>query len=270
MNSSISKYNALHCVRTARPLVHNITNYVVMNWTANCLLAIGASPLMSHALEEQEAMTQICHALVINIGTLDAPWSASMKAAMHAACKNDKPIIFDPVGAGASEFRTQTCLSLLRSTSPTVIRGNASEILALAGHSHTSRGVDSNADSTSAIEAAKKLAQTFQCVVCVSGQIDYIVNAKHIACVHNGHEMMTRVTGMGCAATALIGAFVALQPNSVFDATLSAMVVTDVAGELAQQRSQGPGTFQIHYLDALHNLTEESLTQMQRVTYESF
>lgn len=225
---------------------------------------------MSHALEEQEAMTQLSHALVINIGTLDASWAASMKAAMCFAYKNDKPIIFDPVGAGASEFRTQTCMSLLRSISPTVIRGNGSEILALAGHSYTSKGVDSNEDSSSAIEAAKKLAQEFQCVVCVSGQIDYIVTAKHIACVHNGHEMMARVTGMGCAATALIGAFVALQPRFVSDAVLSAMVVTGVAGELALQRSQGPGTFQIHYLDALHNLTEESLTQMQRITYESF
>ena len=189
---------------------------------------------------------------------------------MCSAYKNDKPIIFDPVGAGASAFRTQTCMSLLRSTSPTVIRGNASEIQALAGHSYTSRGVDSNEDSAAAIEAAKKLAQEFQCVVCVSGHIDYIVSAKHIACVHNGHEMMTRVTGMGCAATALIGAFVALQPDSVFEAVQSAMVVTGVAGELALHHSHGPGTFQIHYLDALHNLTEKSLTRMQRITYESF
>lgn len=250
-------------VKTESPLVHNITNYVVMNNTANALLAIGASPVMAHAIDEVADMVAIAGALVINIGTLEADWNKSMLKAAETAAKLGKPIVIDPVGAGATAFRNQHLQDLLTVTAPTVLRGNASEIMAVFGHTQSTKGVDSTASSDSAIEAAKGLNQDLGSVICVSGATDYILTNGKIAKVHNGHPMMTKVTGMGCTCTAVIGACIAAHPNA-FEATTAAMTLMGVAGEIAVQKSNGPGTLQLHLLDKLYNVTEAEFMEYLR------
>lgn len=245
-------------VRSKSPLVHNITNYVVMNNTANALLAIGASPVMAHAVEEVADMTKLASALVINIGTLSQEWIKAMALAMTAAQIKGVPIIFDPVGAGATEFRTRTCLELLDQAAPTVIRGNASEIMALAGDYMQTKGVDSSVAASEADHAALALAEKYSCVVCVSGAVDLITDGNRIARVHNGHPLMPKVTGLGCTATALIGAFCSINAN-ILVATNHAMAIMGICGELAAEQAAGPGTLQVHLIDAFYNLNNEQI-----------
>jgi len=259
----IQSEKILSAVRAQSALIHNITNYVVMNWTANCLLAVGASPVMAHAGEEAQAMTGLASALAINIGTLSEPWVKSMRLSMDTAQHKKIPIVFDPVGVGATSYRTDTARQLLDDACPTVIRGNASEINALAGLESTTKGVDSVDASNLAIESARKLANSYECVVCVSGAIDFVVEKNKIYEIKNGHPLMARVTGMGCAATALIGAFVATG-ESPFDATVAAMTVTGIAGELSAKKSSGPGTFQVNYLDFLDQMDGNLIRTYQK------
>ena len=246
-------------IREKAPLVHNITNYVVMNTTANALLALGASPVMAHAVEEADEMTSLAAAvggaLVINIGTLSRHWIDAMSLAMKTAEKQRLPIVFDPVGAGATGLRTETCRRLLSETAPTVIRGNASEIMALLDAEVRTKGVDSAHAAGDALNAARHLAKAHGCVVCVSGAEDMVTDGEAVLTVANGHPMMTRVTGLGCTATALIGAFVAVNADALA-ATAHAMAVMGIAGELAAEQSAGPGTLQLHFYDALYNLSE--------------
>lgn len=245
----------LRTVRERSPLVHNITNYVVMNNTANALLAIGASPIMSHAPEEVEDMVGICGALVINIGTLSAHWIEAMNKAAAQASVLDKPWILDPVGAGATPYRN-TALERLLAHRPTVIRGNASEIMALAKHNDTTtKGVDSTAQSDEALTAAQWLNTQFGSVVCISGTRDIIVSGARILRLSNGSEMMTRVTGLGCTATAIIGACCAVIKDT-FEATAAAMALLGVCGEISAEQSEGPGSLQMKLLDKLYNLRE--------------
>lgn len=251
-------------VRLESPLVHNVTNFVVMNWTANCLLAIGASPVMAHAPEELDEMVALSRALVVNIGTLSRDWVESMRLSLRAAQGLERPMVLDPVGAGATRFRTRTLRDFLEETPPTVLRGNASEILALNSDQGETKGVDSSHASDAALEAARELSKRHGCVVCVSGAVDYVVHESKSARIVNGAQIMTRITGMGCAATALIGAFVAVQP-SPFRATVSAMTVMGVAGELAASQAKGPGSFQPAFLDALHSIDESTLRSHSRL-----
>ena len=245
-------------IRNENPLVHNITNYVVMNVTANALLAIGASPVMAHAPEEAAEMVRLAKALVINIGTLSEAWVASMKLAMVAADRLGVPIVFDPVGAGATSYRTRVASELLETAPVRLIRANASEILALAGTVGRTKGVDSLADSADAIEAARKLCSRFGCTVCVSGAIDWIVAHDREAKIFNGHALMSRVTGMGCSASALCAAFVAVNPDAASAAT-HAMAVMGIAGEIAAGQALGPGSFVPHFLDALYGMQQETI-----------
>jgi len=248
-------------LRAKAPLVHNITNFVVMNYTANALLAIGASPVMAHAAEEVEDMVSIAGALVVNIGTLSPQWVEGMKKAIVAAKKLGKPIILDPVGAGATPYRNSVLSELLNTASPTLIRGNGSEILALAGANIQTKGVDSTANSTDSLQAAKLLSEQFGCVVSVSGATDVIVSGDKVAYIENGVPLMTRVTGMGCSASAIAGAFCAIQSDA-FDAAVSAAVVMGVCGEKAFGKAQLPGSFQIAFLDALAEITAEELSRL--------
>ena len=250
---------ALSTLRRQNPLVHNITNFVVMNNTANALLAIGASPVMAHAVDEVEEMTALASALVINIGTLSQEWIKAMELAMATAQQKGVPIVFDPVGAGATTFRTRTCLDLLSNIHPAVIRGNASEIMALAGSKATTKGVDSNAAGYEAEEAALAVAHTYSCVTCVSGAVDFITDGKGCARVRNGHPMMPKVTGLGCTASALCGAFCAVS-RDYLAATTHAMAILGICGELAADKAQGPGTLQVHIIDALYNLNTETIS----------
>jgi hydroxyethylthiazole kinase len=243
----------LELVRRLSPLVHNITNYVVMNTTANALLAVGASPVMAHAPEEVEDMVAIAAALVINIGTLSEPWVGSMARAARRAGQKGIPIIYDPVGAGATAYRTRTIRALLEEAPPAVIRGNASEISAVADDRFRTKGVDSAASAESALASARWLSEHHGCVVCISGQTDYVIDQNGMAMIQNGHAWMPKVTGLGCTATALCGAFAAVERDH-FMATVAAMAVMGIAGEIAAEISAGPGSLQVNFLDALHNL----------------
>lgn len=245
-------------------MVHNITNHVVMNTTANGLLALGASPVMAHATEELDEMLALAGALVINIGTLSREWVAAMQLATQLAAKHSVPIVLDPVGVGATSYRTQTAKQLLNSARMAVIRGNASEIMALNATGSGARGVDAQHAAEAALQAAHVLSEKYNCVVSVSGASDHIVQGGCIAKIHNGHPMMTRVTGLGCTASALSGAFCAINGNA-FEAATHAMAVMGVCGELAMEQAQGPGSLQLLFLDALYNLNQDTLTQRLRM-----
>ncbi len=260
-----SVWQNLQAIRTTAPLIHNITNYVVMNSTANALLAVGAAPVMAHAMNEVEDMVNLAAALVVNIGTLSDGWIAAMQLAMAKARHLNKPIVFDPVGAGATPYRTQTAIALLSANSPTVIRGNASEIAALVTEGARTKGVDSTAAPEEAIACAQALAATCNCAVVISGAKDFIVSTEKILLGENGHPLMTKVTGMGCTATAIIGAFLAVNSEPTV-AAACAMAVTGIAGEIAASKAAGSGSFPMHFLDALYNLDKNEIESRLRLT----
>lgn len=253
---------AIERLRASAPLVHNVTNYVVMNTTANALLAIGASPLMAHAPEEIDELVGLAGALVVNIGTLSSAWIAAMRLAARRAGEVGKPWVLDPVGVGASGLRTSTAASLL-ALRPTVVRGNASEILALGGAVGAVKGVDSTASSSAAVDVARTLAQRTGSVVAVTGAIDYVTDGTRVAEVAQGVPLMARVTGLGCTASALIGAFLAVEHNPL-DAAANALTVLGVAAEVAAERAEGPGTLQLYLLDALYRLDRDTLAARVR------
>ena len=250
----------LQAVRQQSPLVHSITNFVVMNYNANALLAVGASPVMAHAKEEVVDMVGIAQALVLNIGTLEPDWIELMRLALQAAPARRLPVVLDPVGPGATPYRNAAIAELLRSGAPSVVRGNGSEVMSVAGLAAATRGVDSAASSGEALDAARALARDLQAVVCISGADDHVVDAGgRWAQLSNGHPWMTKITGVGCSASAIVGAFCAVQPDR-WRATLAAMAVLGVVGELAAERTQaagaGVGRMQIELLDGLQLLDE--------------
>lgn len=256
-------WSSVERIRGESPVIHNITNYVVMNSTANALLAIGASPVMAHAEDEVEEMVGIAGALVINIGTLSRKWVKSMRRAAARARKRGIPIVLDPVGAGATRYRTETARELIEEAPPAIIRGNASEIMALSERGGGTKGVDSTAASGHALTAALDLSARSGSVVCVSGETDYIVSGQDEARIRNGHSMMPRVTGLGCTASALCGAFAAVQGSFAL-AAAQAMAVMGIAGEIAAVQAAGPGSLQVAFLDALYRLTEADISRRLR------
>lgn len=256
----------LTAVREQAPLIHNITNFVVMNTTANALLALGASPAMIHATDEVEDFVTVSRALVVNIGTLYSEQVAACKLAAARARAVGVPWILDPVGAGATPYRRSVAAALAR-LGPNVIRGNGSEILTLAQHAGSGRGVDSVDASDAALAAARRLAVERQTVVAVTGAVDYVTDGTRVAEIHNGHPLMARVTGLGCSATAVIGAFLAVEPEA-FAATVAALAVFGVAGEVAAGWAAGPGSLQVALLDALHTLDEATLEARARVALQ--
>jgi hydroxyethylthiazole kinase len=250
----------LRSIRERKPLVHNITNYVVMNYTANALLACGASPVMAHAAEEVEEMVSFAGALVLNIGTLSLPWVHAMLKAGKKANALHIPVILDPVGAGATSLRTDSTKRLIEELSIQVIRGNASEILSLGGEKSEARtkGVDSVHSVDQAADTAIALAAELRTTLAITGAVDLITDGKRICRVMNGHEMMSHVTGTGCTATAIIGAFLAVEPDSI-EAAATGLSYFGLAGEKAAERAFGPGTFQVSLLDALYEMKEDDL-----------
>lgn len=255
-------------MRSSRPLVHNITNYVVMNSTANALLALGASPVMAHAREEAEDMAGLASALVLNMGTLSPDWVSAMKMAQRKARGLGRPVIFDPVGAGATAYRTATAEEILAG-GVTVVRGNASEILSLANAAGRTKGVDSTAKSDNALSAAKKLLEHGAAAVTISGETDYILSGTTTVTIRNGNTMMPLVTGLGCTASALTGAFAAVNPDPG-SAAANAMAVMGICGEIAAGNSKGPGSFQMAFLDALYNITEKVIAaRLQAGIYDA-
>ncbi|MCU0908884.1 MAG: hydroxyethylthiazole kinase [Rhodobacteraceae bacterium] len=253
----------LERMRATAPLVHCITNYVAMNIMANVLLAAGASPAMVHAREEVAEFAGLAQALSVNIGTLDPAWADAMERAAEVMVAVGRPWVLDPVGVGATRFRQDVCARLL-ALRPTVIRGNASEILALAGIAATGRGADS-ADPVEAAEAAARdLARRSGAVVAVSGPVDYVTDGQAAFRMANGHPMMPRVTALGCSLNGVIAAFLVDQP--ALPATVAALAFYGLAGERAGTVAQGPGGFQSAFLDALHALSPADLTAGARVS----
>ena len=250
-------------VREQAPLVHNITNFVVMNNTANALLALGASPAMVHSLDEVEDFVAISQALVVNIGTLDSQQIAACKLAALRASAVGTPWILDPVGAGATPYRRAAASALAR-LRPTVIRGNGSEILSLAQQTGQGRGVDSAHGSNMALGAAQLLAAETGAVIAVTGVVDYVTDGAQVVAIENGHLLMTRVTGLGCSATAVIGAFLAVEADALM-ATVAALATFGVAGEIAAETAWGPGSLQMGLLDTLYRLDEATLDSRARV-----
>jgi hydroxyethylthiazole kinase len=250
----------LRRVRGKRPLVHNITNYVVMNYTANALLACGASPVMAHAVEEVEEMVSLAAALVLNIGTLTPGWVAAMLRAGRRANELHVPVILDPVGAGATRLRTDSARQLIESLTINVIRGNASEILSLSKEKlgAGTKGVDSIHTVDQVTETAKGLAKEVGTTLAITGPVDLITDGERIYRVMNGHAMMSSVTGTGCTATAIIGAFLAVCPNPL-EAAATGLSYFGLAGEKAAAAGSGPGSFQAALLDALYLMKEEEL-----------
>jgi len=256
-------YTDVQAIRKTSPLVHNITNYVVMNNTANALLALGASPVMAHAEPEVADMAGIAGALVINIGTLSDPWIAAMFTAAKAARAKGIPMVLDPVGAGATAYRTDTARKLMQQCKPAVIRGNGSEIMALGTQDAATKGVDSASAADLAIDTARALHRELGSAVCITGEIDYIVHSDTVLQIKNGHAMMPRVTGLGCTASALCGAFAAVNPDPAA-AAAHAMAVMGMAGEMAGGSAKGPGSVQMHFLDALYQITASDIRALYK------
>lgn len=254
-------------LRKERPLVHNITNYVVMNTTANALLAIGASPIMAHAVEELSELINYASALVINIGTLDDVWIKGMIKAAQLAHQKKIPVILDPVGASATALRLSTSKQILPYT--TLVKGNLSELLALVGAETEAKGVDSEKRDQLPVEQLKELLKFYpQLTICCSGKDDLILSSQGAWQVHNGHPMMEMITGMGCTLSALCGAFAGILKDQQDKATILAVLSLTIAGEMAVQRTEarGPGSLQTAIIDALYQLTPKDIEQMARIT----
>ncbi len=254
---------ALDALRNQRPLVHCITNYVAMNLAANVTLAAGASPAMIHAIEEVADFAPISGALTINIGTLSAPWVKAMHKATQAANQASVPWVLDPVAHFATQYRSDTARDLLN-VGPTILRGNASEIIALAGGGSAGKGADSGDAVATATASAISLAQKKSCVVVVTGEQDFATDGTRRASVTGGSAVMPQVTALGCALTALTGAYAAV--TSPLDAAVAALTHFAAAGEAAGKLAQGPGTFSVHFLDALHAVQPGDLDEA-RVTW---
>lgn len=245
-------------IRPRNPLIHNITNYVVMDFTANVLLAIGASPAMVHSPKESAEMTALSDALVLNIGTLSKDWLEGMEKSLQLAQAIKKPVVLDPVAVGCTKFRKEAIDRLLQSQHITVIKGNASEILAIAQNANASKGPDALHDVTEATHAAIEIATQYHCVICVTGQKDFITDGKNSSWVLNGHPLLQTITGTGCAASTIVASFLTVEPNPLI-ATISAMVFYGVAAEIAAKKAAAPASFRMALIDSLYTLTEEDI-----------
>ncbi|KAL3620072.1 hypothetical protein CASFOL_034984 [Castilleja foliolosa] len=250
----------LESVRQASPLIQCITNLVSMDLVANVLLACGASPAMIHSVQEIPDFTPKTHALYVNVGTLTPDWLPAMKMAAQVANDLNKPWVLDPVAAGSSGFRLAACLELLN-LRPTVVRGNASEIIALFKGSvdQNSKGADSTHESTDAVAAAKSLAQTTGGIVAVSGAVDIVTDGQRVVGAKNGVPMLQRITATGCSVTALIAAFVAVDPSRPFEATVTALSVFGIAAQMGMETAKGPASLRTNLIDALYGLDRGSV-----------
>ncbi len=251
-------------LREKQPLVHNITNTVVSNTTANALLAIGASPIMAQAPEEIAEMVGITSSLVINSGTITSSSLQSMMLAVKTAGELGKPWILDPVGAGATPFRLKSNQQLLE-YKPTVVRGNASEITALFTGSNEGKGVDSSSSSESTLHFIQEKARKHQLIIAVTGATDYVTDGYEVYKINNGHPMMARVTGTGCTATAIIGAFLAVC-DTPLTAAVTGLACLGIAGELASIDCPGPGSLQLRMLDELYRLDQSTIQKFEKVS----
>jgi hydroxyethylthiazole kinase len=262
----ISAGTTLRAMRERKPLVHQITNYVVMNETANATLAIGALPVMAHAGDEVEEMTGLASALVLNIGTLSEHWVESMLAAGSAATARGIPIVLDPVGAGATTYRTLTSRRILELVEITVLRGNAGEVATLVGAQAEVRGVESIGAGMEPADLAREAARSLGVIASVTGPVDYVSDGERVLAVANGHPLLASVTGTGCMSSALTGCFLAAKPEEPLAAAAEALAAFGVAAEDAAAEAEGPGTFHARLYDALYALDPATLDERTRIT----
>jgi hydroxyethylthiazole kinase len=256
---------SLAWMRAQKPLVHQITNYVVMNETANATLAIGALPVMAHAPEEVEEMVGFAGSLVLNIGTLSSHWVEAMLAAGRAANARGIPVVLDPVGAGATTYRTETARRILGEVDVAVLRGNAGEVASLLGVEAEMRGVESVGGVSDPAELAREAARVLGVVTSVTGPVDHVSDGARVAAVANGDPMLATITGTGCMSSAVTGCFAAVSPTP-FDAAVEALVAFGVAGEVAARDAKGPGSFHVNLYDALAALDPATLDRSARVS----
>ena len=264
--STLSTGADLASIRERKPLVHQITNYVVMNETANATLALGALPVMAHALEEVEEMAAAASALVLNIGTLSPPWVEAMLAAGRSANAAGVPVVLDPVGAGATSYRTETARRILDEVDVAVVRGNAAELATLAGRTAEIRGVESIGASESAAELASAAATALGVVVAITGEVDCVSDGDQTIAIANGDPLLARITGSGCISTALTGCFLAVRPDAPLAGAAEALVALGVAGEDAARDAKGPGSFHAALYDALAGLEPATLDERAKVS----
>jgi hydroxyethylthiazole kinase len=256
---------SLERLRTTKPLIHQITNYVVMNETANATLALGALPVMAHAPEEVEEMVALAGALVLNIGTLSAHWVDAMLKAGRAATERGIPIVLDPVGAGATRYRTETAKRILDEVRVTVVRGNAGEIATLVGVAAEVRGVESIDAGGDAAGLARQAGAALGAVVSVTGPVDHVSDGNESIAIENGHPLMASITGTGCMSSALTGCFLAVNADRPLAAAAEALAAFGVAGERAAVGARGPGSFHVALYDALAALDPETLDEQARL-----
>jgi hydroxyethylthiazole kinase len=261
----IAAGETLRVMREQKPLVHQITNYVVMNETANATLALGALPVMAHAGEEVEEMTGIASSLVINIGTLSTHWIEAMLLAGAAASARRIPVVLDPVGVGATEYRTATARRILDVVDVTVLRGNAGEVATLVGSEAEVRGVESIATGIAPAELARTAARRLGVIASVTGPVDPVSDGERVLAVSNGHELLASVTGTGCIASALTGCFLAAKPGEPLEAAAEALAAFGVAAEEAAAGAPGPGTFHVRLYDSLYALDPATLDGRVRI-----
>jgi len=265
MNLADESWDLLCRVREHAPLVQTITNFVAMDAAANAVLAVGGSPAMVHAVEEVAEFVAVADALTINIGTLSEGWVESMRVAARTAARLGKPWVLDPVGVGATTFRRKTATELL-DLRPTIVRGNASEIIALAGLAQArQRGVDSTQSTAEAEASASLLARTLGGTVVVTGAVDLVTDGERVVRIANGHPLMTRVTALGCALTAVTGAFAAVEKDALH-AAVAATAIFGLAGETAATIAHGPGSLRVALMDALHGLDKEAVRGGVRIS----
>jgi hydroxyethylthiazole kinase len=256
---SISPGSTLRELRERKPLVHQITNYVVMNETANATLAVGALPVMAHAREEVEEMVALASALVLNIGTLSEHWIEAMLLAGGAASARGIPVVLDPVGVGATAYRTETAKQILDDVRVTVVRGNPGEVATLVGADAQVRGVESIASGLEPAELARGAGQQLGIVASVTGPVDHVSDGERVLAVANGHPLLAAVTGTGCMSSALTGCFLAEKADEPLEAAAEALAAFGVAAEDAAVGAEGPGTFHARLYDALAALNPETL-----------
>ena len=262
---TIDPGGTLAVIRERKPLVHNITNYVVMNETATAILALGALPVMAHAREEVEDLVGLSAALVLNIGTLSESWIEAMLLAGKAAHERGVPIVLDPVGAGATAYRTETARRLLDELDVTVLRGNAGEVATLVGSEAEVRGVESVGAGGDPAELAREAARTLGLVASVTGAVDHVSDGERTVAVSNGHALLASITGTGCMSTAMTGCFLAGKDDPL-EAAVEALVAFGVAGEDAAANASGPGSFHVGLYDALAALDPATLTARAKVS----
>jgi len=256
---SLSPGATLRELRERKPLVHQITNYVVMNETANATLALGALPVMAHAREEVEEMVALAAALVLNIGTLSEHWIEAMLLAGGAASARGIPVVLDPVGAGATAYRTGTARRILDDVRVTVLRGNVGEVATLVGADAEVRGVESIASGVEPAELAREAGRQLGVVASVTGPVDHVSDGERVLSVANGHPLLAAVTGTGCMSSALTGCFLAVKPAEPLEAAAEALAAFGVAAEDAAAGAAGPGTFHARLYDALAALDPDTL-----------